>query len=55
MTAQRRTEQLIAALRRAGVPQAAFFVNPDNLQHPWGAGRVLHQPPPAPAAPAPAQ
>jgi peptidoglycan/xylan/chitin deacetylase (PgdA/CDA1 family) len=39
MTAPQRTEQLIAALRRARVPQAAFFVNPGNLQHPWGAGR----------------
>src|ERR1700755_3496375 len=28
-----------AALRRAGVAQAAFFVNPGNLQQPWGAGR----------------
>jgi peptidoglycan/xylan/chitin deacetylase (PgdA/CDA1 family) len=39
MTPQQRTERLIAALRRARVPQVAFFVNPGNLQQPWGAGR----------------
>jgi peptidoglycan/xylan/chitin deacetylase (PgdA/CDA1 family) len=39
MTPQQRTDRLIAALRRARVPQAAFFVNPGNLQQPWGAGR----------------
>jgi peptidoglycan/xylan/chitin deacetylase (PgdA/CDA1 family) len=39
MTAQQRTDRLIAALRQARVPQAAFFVNPGNLQQPWGAGR----------------
>jgi peptidoglycan/xylan/chitin deacetylase (PgdA/CDA1 family) len=39
MTPQQRTDQLIAALRRARVPQVAFFVNPGNLQQPWGAGR----------------
>ena len=39
MPPQQRTERLIAALRRAGVRQAAFFVNPGNLQQPWGAGR----------------
>ena len=39
MTPQQRTERLIAALHRAGVPQVAFFVNPGNLQQPWGAGR----------------
>src|SRR3954462_8762119 len=39
MTPQQRTERLIAALRRARVSQAAFFLNPGNLQPPWGAGR----------------
>jgi peptidoglycan/xylan/chitin deacetylase (PgdA/CDA1 family) len=39
MTPQQRTERLIAALRTARVPQAAFFINPGNLQQPWGAGR----------------
>ena len=39
MTPQQRTDRLIAALRQAGVRQAAFFVNPGNLQQPWGAGR----------------
>jgi peptidoglycan/xylan/chitin deacetylase (PgdA/CDA1 family) len=39
MTPQQRTERLIAALRRARVAQAAFFINPGNLQQPWGAGR----------------
>ena len=39
MPPQQRTERLIAALRRAHVRQAAFFVNPGNLQQPWGAGR----------------
>ena len=35
MTVEERTDRLIAALRRAGVRQAAFFVNPGNLQQPW--------------------
>jgi peptidoglycan/xylan/chitin deacetylase (PgdA/CDA1 family) len=39
MTAQQRTDRLIAALRRARVAQVAFFINPGNLQQPWGAGR----------------
>jgi peptidoglycan/xylan/chitin deacetylase (PgdA/CDA1 family) len=39
MSPQQRTERLIAALRRARVRQVAFFVNPGNLQQPWGAGR----------------
>jgi peptidoglycan/xylan/chitin deacetylase (PgdA/CDA1 family) len=39
MTPQQRTERLIAALRQARVPQVAFFINPGNLQQPWGAGR----------------
>lgn len=39
MTPQQRTERLIASLRRARVAQVAFFINPGNLQQPWGAGR----------------
>lgn len=39
MSPQQRTERLIAALRRARVREVAFFVNPGNLQQPWGAGR----------------
>ena len=39
MTPQQRTERLIDALRRARVRQAAFFLNPGNLQQPWGVGR----------------
>lgn len=39
MTPGQRTEMLIASLRRAGVRQAAFFINPGNLRQPWGAGR----------------
>ena len=39
MTPQERTDRLIAALRRARVRQVAFFVNPGNLQQPWGTGR----------------
>jgi peptidoglycan/xylan/chitin deacetylase (PgdA/CDA1 family) len=39
MTPQQRSERLIASLRRAQVRQVAFFVNPGNLQQPWGAGR----------------
>ena len=38
MTVEQRTERLIAALRRAGVRQAAFFVTPGHLEQPWGAG-----------------
>jgi peptidoglycan/xylan/chitin deacetylase (PgdA/CDA1 family) len=38
MTTDQRTERLIAALRHARVSQAAFFVNPGNLQQPWGPG-----------------
>lgn len=38
MTVEERTTRLIAALRSAGVRQAAFFVNPGNLSQPWGAG-----------------
>jgi peptidoglycan/xylan/chitin deacetylase (PgdA/CDA1 family) len=38
MNVEERTDRLIAALRRSGVRQAAFFVNPGNLQQPWGPG-----------------
>ena len=33
-----RTEKLVAALKAAGVEQAAFFVNPGRLSNPDGAG-----------------
>lgn len=38
MTPDERTTGLIAALRRAGVRQAAFFVTPGNLEKPDGQG-----------------
>lgn len=38
MTVEQRTDRLIAALRRAGIRQAAFFINPGHLQQPWGPG-----------------
>lgn len=38
MTPQERTTRLIAALRRARVRQAAFFVNPQRLEQPYGQG-----------------
>jgi len=38
MTVEQRTERLVAALRRAGVRQAAFFVNPGHLEMPFGEG-----------------
>ena len=38
MTVEERTPRLIAALRRSGIRQAAFFVNPGHLQRPWGPG-----------------
>jgi peptidoglycan/xylan/chitin deacetylase (PgdA/CDA1 family) len=38
MNVEQRTERLIAALRRARVAQAGFFVNPGNLALPWGPG-----------------
>lgn len=38
MTAEQRTQRLIAALRRSGVRQAAFFVTPGHLDQPFGAG-----------------
>ena len=37
-TADERTAQLIDALRRGGVTQAAFFVTTGNLEKPFGAG-----------------
>ncbi len=38
MTVEQRTDRLITALRRSGVRQAAFFVNPGHLLEPYGAG-----------------
>ena len=38
MTVEERTDRLIAALRRAGVRQAAFFINPEHLLEPFGRG-----------------
>ena len=38
MTADQRTERLIAALRRSGVRQAAFFLTPGHLEEPYGTG-----------------
>jgi peptidoglycan/xylan/chitin deacetylase (PgdA/CDA1 family) len=38
MTSDQRTQRLIAALRRSGVRQAAFFLNPGHLEEPYGAG-----------------
>jgi peptidoglycan/xylan/chitin deacetylase (PgdA/CDA1 family) len=37
-TPDERTRRLIAALRRSGVRQAAFFINPGNLEQPYGKG-----------------
>lgn len=37
-TPAERTDRLIAALKRARVKQAAFFLNPGNLAEPWGQG-----------------
>lgn len=42
MTVRDRTPRVIAALRRAGVRQAAFFVTPGNLARPDGAGGEAH-------------
>jgi peptidoglycan/xylan/chitin deacetylase (PgdA/CDA1 family) len=36
MTVEQRSERLIAALRRAGVRQAAFFLNPGHLDEAYG-------------------
>lgn len=38
MTVEQRGQRLIAALRRSGVRQAAFFLNPGHLEEPYGAG-----------------
>lgn len=38
MTSDQRTQRLIAALRRSGVRQAAFFLTPGHLDQPWGVG-----------------
>ena len=38
MTVEERTTRLLAVLRRSGIRQAAFFVNPGHLEQPWGAG-----------------
>ena len=38
LTPDQRTVMLIAALERAGVDQAAFFVTTGNLEHPHGTG-----------------
>ena len=38
MTVEERTTRLIAALRRSGIRQAAFFVTPGHLERPWGPG-----------------
>lgn len=37
-TPEERSRRLLASLRAAGVRQAAFFVNPGNLEQPFGAG-----------------
>lgn len=42
LTPDRRTKLLIAALRKARVPQAAFFVNPARLASPDGAHGEAH-------------
>lgn len=42
MTADERTDRLIAALDQAGVEQAAFFVTTGNLEKPAGAGGERH-------------
>jgi peptidoglycan-N-acetylglucosamine deacetylase len=38
LSVEERTTRLLAALHRAGVRQAAFFVNPGHLDQPWGPG-----------------
>lgn len=42
LTPDERTRQLIAGLKRAGVRQAAFFVNPGNLDTPDGRAGEAH-------------
>jgi peptidoglycan/xylan/chitin deacetylase (PgdA/CDA1 family) len=38
MTVEQRTTRLLAALRRSGIRQAAFFINPEHLLEPFGRG-----------------
>jgi peptidoglycan/xylan/chitin deacetylase (PgdA/CDA1 family) len=38
MTVEERTTRLLAQLRRAGIRQAAFFLNPGHLLEPYGNG-----------------
>jgi peptidoglycan/xylan/chitin deacetylase (PgdA/CDA1 family) len=38
MTVEARTTRLLTALRRSGIRQAAFFINPGHLAEPFGAG-----------------
>ena len=38
MTVEARTTRLLAALRRSGIRQAAFFINPGHLLEPYGVG-----------------
>jgi peptidoglycan/xylan/chitin deacetylase (PgdA/CDA1 family) len=40
MTVEQRTTRLLAALRRSGIRQAAFFINPEHLLEPFGRGGV---------------
>src|SRR4029450_9636317 len=42
MTTQERTDRLIAQLPPARVSQAAFFVNPGNLEQEWGSDGAAH-------------
>ena len=42
MTTQERTDRLIAALRQAGVSQAAFFVTPGHLEQDWARDGAAH-------------
>lgn len=42
LTPDERTERLIAGLKRAGVKQAAFFINPAHLSEPDGANGEAH-------------
>lgn len=42
LTPTERTERILAGLRQAGVEQAAFFVNPGNLQTPDGIDGEAH-------------
>lgn len=42
LTPDQRTEALIAGLKRAGVTQAAFFINPEHLLEPDGVHGAAH-------------